>query len=79
MKNINNILENRIVSFEKHLSKNEQYGGRNNVEIYRVSNKFPNQDLEENIIKIWKDSDINMSHIDIKRCHRHSLRNTTST
>ena len=31
VKNVNNILENRIVNLEKQLSKNEQYGRRNNV------------------------------------------------
>ena len=38
VKNVNNMLENRIVSLEKQLSKNEQYGRRNNVEISGISN-----------------------------------------
>ena len=33
IKNENNVLENRIVNLEKQLSKNEQYGRRNDVEI----------------------------------------------
>ena len=58
VKNVNNILEKRIVNLEKQLSKNEQYGRRNNVEISGVSNQIADQDLEENIIKICKDPDI---------------------
>ena len=38
VKNINNILENRIVNLEKQPSKNEQYGRRKNVKISGVSN-----------------------------------------
>ena len=51
------------------LSKNEQYARRNNVEISGVSSGVPDQ--EENIIKICKDSDmdINISHMDIEGCH----------
>ena len=81
VKNVNNILENRIVNLEKRLSKNEQYGRHNNVEIFGVSNQIPDQDLEENIIKICKDSDVNISHLDIDiGCHRLPLgRNTTNT
>ena len=77
IKNVNNMLENRIVNLEKQLSKNEQHGHRNNIEISGISNQIPDQDLEENIIKICKDLDIDM---DIEVCHRLLLgRNTTST
>ena len=48
VKNVNNILENRIVNLEK-LSKNEQHGRRNNVEISGISNQIPDQDLEEKL------------------------------
>ena len=51
VKNVNSILENRVVNLKKQLSKNEQYGGRNNVEISGISKQIPDQDLEENIIK----------------------------
>ena len=55
VRNVNNILENRIVNLEKQLSKNEQYGRRNNIEISGISNQIPDQDLEENIkiVKTW--------------------------
>ena len=77
--NVNNILENRIVNLEKQLSKNEQYGCRNYVEISGISNQIPDQDLEENVVKICKDLDINISPIDIEDCHRLPLgRNSTN-
>ena len=63
---MNNILENRIVNLEKQLSKNEQYGRRNNVEVSGISNDISDQDLEDNIVKICKDSDINISSKDIE-------------
>ena len=79
-KNVNSILENRVVILEKQLSKNEQQGRRNNVEISGISNQIPEQDLEENIIKICKDSDINISTMYIEGCHRLRIgRNTTNS
>ena len=73
------MLENTIVNLEKQLSKNEQYGCRNNEEISGITNQIPDHDLEENI-KICKDLDINMSNMDIEGCHRIPPgRNTTNT
>ena len=51
---LTNILENRIVNPKKQLSKNEQYGRRNNVKISGVLNEIPDQNLEENITKICR-------------------------
>ena len=80
VKNVNNILENRIVNLEKQLSKNEQYGRRNNVEVSGISNDISDQDLEDNIVKICKDSDINISSKDIEGCYRLPLgRNSTNS
>ena len=44
-------------------------GRQNSVQISEVSNEIPDQDLEENIVKICKDLDINVSHIEIEGCH----------
>ena len=72
-------MENRIVNLEKQLSKNKQYGRRNNVEISGISNQIPDQDLEENV-KICQDWDISISPMDIEGCHRLPLwRNSTNT
>ena len=80
VKKVSNMLENRIIDLEKQLSKNDQYGRRNNVETSGISNQIPDQDVEENIIKICKDSHINISRMGIEGCQRFPLgRNTTST
>ena len=65
VKNVNHVLGTRIVNLEKQLSKNEQYGRRNNIEISGISNQIRDQDLEENIIKISEDSDNNISPMNI--------------
>ena len=43
VKNMNNVVENRIVNLEKQLPKNEQYGRRNNVEVSGILNQIPDQ------------------------------------
>ena len=49
------------------------------VEISGNSNQIPDQDLEENVVKICKDSDINISPMNIEGCHRLPLgRNSTN-
>ena len=65
VKNVNHVLGTRIVNLEKQLSKNEQYGRRNNIEISGISNQIRDQDLEENIVKISEDSDNNISPMNI--------------
>ena len=73
-------MQNRILNLEKQLSKNEQYGRRNNVEISGISSQIPDQSLEERLVKVCKDLDINISPKDIEGCHRLLLgRNSTNT
>ena len=80
VKKVNNVLKNRIVNLKKQLSKSELYGRRSNVEISGISNQIPDQNLEENVVKICKDSVINISPMDIEGCHRLPLgRNSTNT
>ena len=48
--------------------------------MFGVSNKIPDQDLEKKILKICKDSDINLSHSHIEDFHRLPLgRNAINT
>ena len=54
VKNVNNILENKIVNIKKQL------------------------DLQENIVKICKDSNINISPMDLECCHRLPLRRNST-
>ena len=72
VRNVNQNLQNRIVNLQKQQSKSEQYNRRNNVEISRISN--------ECVIRIWKDSGIDVNSLDIEGCHRLPLgRNATNT
>ena len=72
VRNVNQNLQNRIVNLQKQQSKSEQYNRRNNVEISGISN--------ECVIRIWKDSGIDVNSLDIEGCHRLPLgRNATNT
>ena len=70
VKNVNVNLENRIVNLEKLQAKAEQYNRRNNVEISGISKEIPDEDLENNVIEICKNSNIIINPADIESCHR---------
>ena len=79
VKNINVNLNNRIVNLEKFQTKAEQYNRRKNVEILRISNEIPNEDLGNNVIDICKNSNIIINPANIEGCHRLPLgRNSTT-
>ena len=61
-------LENRIVNLEKLQAKAEQYNRRNNVEI-GISNEIPDEDIENNVIEISKNSNIIINPADTEGCH----------
>ena len=78
IKNVNINLENRIVNLEKLQAKAEQYNGRNNIEVSGILNKIPDEDLENNVLKICKNSNI-INPVDIEGCHcLSSGRNSTT-
>ena len=75
----NSNLEKRITTLEKFQAKTEQYSRRYNVEISGIPNDVLDNDLEEKVIEIGKDSDIVITSSDIEGCHRLPLgRNSTS-
>ena len=57
-RNVNQNLRNRIMNLEKQKSKTEQYNRQNDVEVSGISNEVLDQDLEETVIGICKDSEI---------------------
>ena len=57
-RNVNQNLRNRIMNLEKQKSKTEQYNRQNDVEVSGISNEVSDQDLEETVIGICKDSEI---------------------
>ena len=58
VKNVNVNLENRSVNLEKLQAKAEQYNRRDNVEISGILNEIPDDDLENHVIEICKNSNI---------------------
>ena len=80
VRNINQNVQNRIINLEKQQSKSEQYNRRNNVKISGISNEVADQNLEQTVIRICKDSGIDVNPLDIEGCHRLPLgRNATNT
>ena len=72
-------MEKHITALEKLQAKVEQYNKRNNVEISGISNELSDNDFEEEVIGICKDSDFVITSSDIEGCHRWQLgRNSTS-
>ena len=69
-KNFNVNLENQIVNLEELHAKTEQYNRRNDIEISRISNEIPDEDLENNVIRICKNPNIIINPADIAGCHR---------
>ena len=70
VKNVNRKLEDKIVYLEKNQAKGEQYSRRNNVEIPGIPNSIPDNDLENAVISICRDSGVEIDPKDIKCYHR---------
>ena len=66
VKNDNVNLENRITNLEKLQAKVEQYNRRNNVEISGFSKEISDDDLENHVIEIYKNSNIIINPADIE-------------
>ena len=50
--------------------KDKQYSRRNNVEILGITNRIPDEDLENTVVSIFKDSEEKIDPKDIEACHR---------
>ena len=70
MKNVNQKLEEKIVYLEKNQVEGEQYSHINNIEISGIPNRIPDEDLENTIISICKDSGVEIDSRDIEGCHK---------
>ena len=78
VKNVNFNLEKSITALEMLQAKAEQYNRMNHVEISGISIDVLDNDLEEKVIEICKDSDIVITSSDIEGCHSLPLgRNST--
>ena len=70
VRNVNCKLEDKIVYLEKNQAKWEQYSCRKNVEISGIPNTIPDNDLENTVISICRDSGVEIDPKDIEGCHR---------
>ena len=64
-KNMNSRLEERIINLEKKQAKWKQYSRRNNVELSDIPNSIYDEDLENTVINIYKESGIDVDVRDI--------------
>ena len=67
---MNSRLEERIINLEKNQVKGEQYSRRNNVELPGIPNSICDEDLENTVITICKESGIDVDARDIEGCHQ---------
>ena len=79
VRNVNQNLQNRIINLKKQQSKSEQYNRCNNVKISGISSEVSDQNLEQTVIGICKDSRIDINPLAIEGCYRLLGRNATNT
>ena len=70
VKKVNTLLEKRVIELEKSQAKAEQYSRRNNVEISGIPHEILDNNLEDKVIDICKDTGIKIRHMNIEGCHR---------
>ena len=68
--NVNSKLEEKIINLEKNQAKGEQCNRRNNVELPRIPDSISDEDLENTVINICKESEIDIEARDTEGCHR---------
>ena len=78
VKKVNNLLQKGVTEIEKSQAKVEQYSSRNNVEISGIPHEILNNNLEDKVINIFKDSGIEIGHLDIEGCHQLPLSRNNS-
>ena len=78
VKKVNNLLQKGVTDIEKSQAKVEQYSRRNNVEISGIPHEILNNNLEDKVINIFKDSGIEIGHLDIEGCHQLPLSRNNS-
>ena len=72
-KNVNSGLEERIINLEKSQANRVQGSRRNNVDLSGISNSICDNNFENTVINIWKESGIDVDARDIQGCHRFPL------
>ena len=70
---MNSRSEERIINLEKNQVKGQQYSRRNRVELSGIPNSICNEDLENTVINICKESGIDVDALEIFRVVTNSL------
>ena len=68
--NVNSRLEKRIINFKKNQAKGKQYSRRNDLELSSIPSSICDEDLENTVINIYKESGIDVNARDIEGCHQ---------
>ena len=66
----NTLLVTRVTELEKQQAKMEQYIRKNDVEISGISNEVSDENVENKVINICKESGIDLNPYGIEACHR---------
>ena len=69
-------LEAKLFELQKASNKQDQYSGRNNLEIHGILAKVKDDQLEEKVIDIFSQLNISLSKSDIEVSHRLGKSNT---
>ena len=69
VKVVNSKLEKRVIDLEKKQAKSEQYSRRNNVEFSNIPNDIPDNQLEDKVTEICRESGVEVDQNDIEGCH----------
>ena len=67
---VNSKLETRVIDLQKKQAKSEQYSRRNNVKFSNIPNDILDNQLEDKVIQICRESGVEVDQNDIEDCHR---------
>ena len=70
VKNVNQKFKDKIVYLEKNPAKGEEYSRRSNAEISGIPNTIPDNNLQNTVISICRDTGVEIDPKDIEVYHR---------
>ena len=70
VKNVNQKFKDKIVYLEKNQAKGEEYSRRSNAEISGIPNTIPDNNLQNTVISICRDTGVEIDPKDIEVYHR---------
>ena len=70
VKVVNSKLEKSVIGLEKNQAKSEKYSRRNNAEFSNNPNDTPDNQLEDKVTEICRESGVEVDQNNIESCHR---------